>query len=98
MCGFSPSSSQFDILGSAAYAGASNETSRAAQPIGFADTVERVKPSVISVKVTMKDKTTNASAKDEDGELGSPMERFLISSAVRMEDLRIPGVTVGRAK
>jgi serine protease Do len=76
MCGFSPSSNQFDILGSAAYAGAGNEMSSAAQPIGFADTVERVKPSVISVKVTMKDKTTNASTGDEDGELGSPMERF----------------------
>jgi serine protease Do len=76
MCGFSPSSNQFDILGSAAYAGAGNEMSSAAQPIGFADTVERVKPSVISVKVTMKDKTTNASTKGEDGELGSPMERF----------------------
>jgi serine protease Do len=76
ICGFSPSSNQFDILGSAAYAGAGNEMSGAAQPIGFADTVERVKPSVISVKVTMKDRTTSASSKDEDGELGSPMERF----------------------
>src|SRR5262245_21107450 len=76
MWGFSPSSNQFDILGSAAYAGGGNEVSSATQPIGFADTVERVKPSVISVKVTMKDKTTNASTKDEDGELGSPMERF----------------------
>src|SRR5437867_4153282 len=45
MCGFGPSSNQFDILGSAAYAGASNEMSSAARPIGFADTVERVKPS-----------------------------------------------------
>ena len=76
MCGFSPSSNQFDILGSAAYAGASNEMSSAAQPIGFADTVERVKPSVISVKVTMKDKTAGVSTKDDDGELDSPMERF----------------------
>jgi len=76
MCGFSPSSNQFDIFGSAAYAGAGSEMSSAAQPIGFADTVERVKPSVISVKVTMKDKTASASTKDDDGEFGSPMERF----------------------
>ena len=74
--GFGPSSNHFDILGSAAHAGVGNAVSSAAQPIGFADTVERVKPSVISVKVTMKDKATNANAKDEDGEPGSPMERF----------------------
>ena len=72
--GFSPSSNLFGILGSAAYAGVGNAVASAAQPIGFADTVERVKPSVISVKVAMKDKVTNA--KDEDGEPGSPMERF----------------------
>jgi serine protease Do len=76
MCGFSPSSNHFDFLGSAAYAGVGNAISSAAQPVGFADTVEQVKPSVISVKVTMKDKATNANNKDEDGEPGSPMERF----------------------
>src|SRR5256884_3206840 len=74
--GFGPSSNHFDILGSAAHAGVGNAVSSATQPIGFADTVERVKPSVISVKVTMKDKAPNANAKDEDGEPGSPMERF----------------------
>src|SRR2546429_244276 len=76
MSGFGPSSNHFDIFGSAAQAGVGNAVSSATQPIGFADTVERVKPSVISVKVTMKDKATNANAKDEDGEPGSPMERF----------------------
>ena len=50
--------------------------STVAQPIGFADVVERVKPSVISVKVTMKDKAADASNKDDDDESGSPMERF----------------------
>src|SRR5438552_1551133 len=74
--GFGPSSNHFDILGSAAHAGVGNAVSSAAQPIGFADTVERVKPSVISVKVTMKDEAANANVKDEDGEPGSPMERF----------------------
>jgi serine protease Do len=37
--------------------------------------VERVKPSVISVKVTMREKASDASNTDEEG-AGSPMERF----------------------
>src|SRR6476659_3656433 len=74
--GFSSSSGRFDIIGGAANAGVSNTVSSAAQPVGFADMVERVKPSVVSVKVTMKDKATNANTKDDDGEPGSPMERF----------------------
>jgi serine protease Do len=74
--GFSSSSDRFDIFSSAAHAQASNAVSSAAQPIGFADMVERVKPSVISVRVTMKDKSTEANGKDDDEETGSPMERF----------------------
>ena len=76
MYGFSSSSDRFDIFGSAAHAQAGNAVSSAAQPLGFADVVERVKPSVISVKVTMKDKATDASNKDDPDESGSPMERF----------------------
>jgi serine protease Do len=38
--------------------------------------VERVKPSVISVKVTIKDELSNVSSKDDDDGSGSPMERF----------------------
>ena len=75
MCGMSLSPNRFATLGSPAYAGVSYAGAGAAQPVGFADTVERVKPSVISVKVTMKDKATNAKAMSED-ESGSPMERF----------------------
>ena len=74
--GFSPSSDRLDIFGSRAHAQVGNAVSTAAQPAGFADVVERVKPSVISVKVTMKDKVTDASDKDDGNELGSPMERF----------------------
>ena len=74
--GFSSSSDRFDIFGSAAHAQVANAASSAAQPSGFADVVERVKPSVISVKVTTKDKTTDASNKDDADEPGSPMERF----------------------
>jgi len=74
--GFSSSSDRFDIFGSAAHAQVGNAASSAVQTFGFADVVERVKPSVISVKVTMKDKAADASNKDDADEPGSPMERF----------------------
>ena len=74
--GFSSAPGHFDIFGSVAHAEVSHAVSTAAQPLSFADVVERVKPSVISVKVTMKGTATDASTKDEDDELGSPMERF----------------------
>ncbi len=74
--GFSPSSDRFDIFGSPAHAQVGNAVSSAVQPLGFADVVERVKPSVISVKVTTKGKTADASNKDDADESGSPMERF----------------------
>jgi serine protease Do len=73
--GFSSSSDRFDIFSGPAHAQAGNAVSSAVQPLGFADVVERVKPSVISVKVTMK-KATDASDKDDADESGSPMERF----------------------
>ena len=72
--GFIPAPGAFDIFGAAAHAQASQAVSNA-QPAGFADMVERVKPSVISVKVTMK-KATEASDKSDDEGSGSPMERF----------------------
>ncbi len=74
--GFSPSSDRFDIFGGPAHAQVGNAVSSAVQPLGFADVVERVKPSVISVKVTTKGKTADASNKDDADESGSPMERF----------------------
>jgi serine protease Do len=63
------------IFGTAAHAQASNAVSGVAQPTGFADIVDRVKPSVISVKVTMKEKVVDADSKTDDGS-DSPMERF----------------------
>ena len=63
------------IFGTAAHAQASNAVSGVAQPTGFADMVDRVKPSVISVKVTMKEKVVDADSKTDDGS-DSPMERF----------------------
>jgi serine protease Do len=74
--GFGSSSDRFDIFSSPAHAQVGNAVSSAAQPLGFADVVERVKPSVISVKVTVKDKATDASDQDDADESGSPMERF----------------------
>jgi serine protease Do len=45
--------SRFNIFSSEARAQVSSGIGSAAQPVGFADIVQRVKPSVISVKVTM---------------------------------------------
>jgi serine protease Do len=73
--GFSPAPGAFDMFGAAAHAQVNQALSNVAQPTGFADMVERVKPSVISVKVTMK-KATEASEKSDDEGSGSPMERF----------------------
>ena len=74
--GLSPSSAGLEIFATPAHAEVSNALSSAAQPTGFADMVERVKPSVISVKVTMKEKSTDAANKSDDDESSSPMERF----------------------
>src|SRR5260370_2930193 len=54
--GFESLPGGFGIVSSPAYAQVNNDVSKVAQPVGFADIVQRVKPSVISVKVTMKDK------------------------------------------
>jgi serine protease Do len=76
--GFGPLSGNLDFFSTPAYAQVNNAMGKVAQPTGFADIVERVKPSVISVKVTMKDKATDTSAGDDDPSTvpGSPMERF----------------------
>jgi serine protease Do len=78
--GFGPAHGPADIFTSPAHAQVNNEVRKVAQPIGFADIVERVKPSVISVKVNIAEKL----AKDDSGnnnedspfQPGSPMERF----------------------
>ena len=76
--GFSPSQGPVNIFSSPAHAQVNNEVSKVAQPIGFADIVERVKPSVISVKVNIKEKVAKDDGSDEDlpFQPGSPMERF----------------------
>src|SRR3954449_8941694 len=78
--GFGASNAPAGFFGSPAHAQVNNEVSRVQKPVGFADIVERVKPSVISVKVNINEKL----AKDESGsnnddspfQPGSPMERF----------------------
>src|ERR1700716_1387550 len=78
--GFGPSHTPLDVFSNPAHAQVNNEVSRVQKPVGFADIVERVKPSVISVKVNINEKL----AKDESGnnnedspfQPGSPMERF----------------------
>jgi serine protease Do len=71
-----PSHQPLNLFATPAHAQVNNEVSKVAQPVGFADIVERVKPSVISVKVNITEKAD----KDDDGESpfppGSPMERF----------------------
>ena len=66
------------ILGTPAFAQVNTEVSKLAQPTGFADIVQRVKPSVISVKVTMGDKAADASDGGDgpSDQSDSPMERF----------------------
>src|SRR5215471_13002686 len=57
----SPSFGDFGFL-SAAHAQVRN-TASVAQPTGFADLVERVKPSVISVKVMLKEKAVDVDSR-----------------------------------
>src|SRR5437764_7263262 len=79
--GFSPSPGPVGIFSSPAHAQVNNEVRKVERPIGFADIVERVKPSVISVKINISDKTAKDDSANKDNEdspfqPGSPMERF----------------------
>jgi len=67
-----------NLFSSPAQAQVNNEVSKVAQPVGFADIVERVKPSVISVKVNINEKVAKDDSDDNDSPFppGSPMERF----------------------
>src|SRR6202521_1009862 len=78
--GFSPSSGPTNIFSTPAHAQVNNEVRKVAQPVGFADIVERVKPSVISVKVNINEKVAKNDSSDNNDDSpfqpGSPMERF----------------------
>jgi len=78
--GFGPSPRPVDIFSSPAHAQVNNEVRKVEKPVGFADIVERVKPSVISVKVNINEKIAkdDSSNNNDDSPFqpGSPMERF----------------------
>jgi serine protease Do len=77
--GFSPSHGPVDVFSSAAHAQVNTEVRKVEKPIGFADIVERVKPSVISVKINIAEKVAkddSSSNEDSPFQPGSPMERF----------------------
>src|SRR5258706_9957715 len=78
--GFGPSHGPVDIFSSPAHAQVNNEVRKVEKPVGFAEIVERVKPSVISVKVNISEKLAkDDSSSNQDvspSQPGSPMERF----------------------
>src|SRR5438270_644451 len=76
--GFGPSTDPV-AFSSPAHAQVNNEVSKVQKPVGFADIVERVKPSVISVKVNINEKVAkddSGTSEDSPFQPGSPMERF----------------------
>jgi serine protease Do len=78
--GFGTAQGPVDIFTSPAHAQVNNEVKKVEKPVGFADIVERVKPSVISVKVNINEKVAkgddSGSNDDTPFQPGSPMERF----------------------
>jgi len=72
--GFSPVGNNVNVFSTPAHA----EAAKGQQPVGFADIVERVKPTVISVKVNINEKVAKSDDGDDDSPFppGSPMERF----------------------
>lgn len=74
--GFGPALNNVDVLTTSAHAQVNKDVRQVQQPIGFADIVERVKPSVISVRVKINEKTSENATEDSPFPPGSPMERF----------------------
>ena len=75
--GLVPTFHSSDFLTTPAHAQVNKDVRQVQQPIGFADIVEKVKPSVISVRVKIPEKMSdNESFDDIPFPPGSPMERF----------------------
>ena len=66
---------RIDVFSTPAQAQVNTEVSKVQTPVGFADIVERVKPSVISVKVRIKEKTWATTCRSR------PARRWNASSA-----------------
>src|SRR5436305_12509390 len=64
VAGYGLSPAPHDLFSSAAHAQVNKQVQQVAQPVGFADIVERVKPSVISVRVNIGEKV----AKNDSGD------------------------------
>ena len=79
--GFGASNAPADFFGSPAHAQVNNEVSKIQKPVGFADIVERVKPSVISVKVNINEKLAKDDSGNDDASPFSPALRWSASSA-----------------
>ncbi len=95
--GFGPSAGPLNVISSPAQAQVNSDMRSVAQPVGFADIVERVKPSVISVKVNITQKLAKDDS-DEDSPFqpGSPMERFF--RRFGGQDGLPPGLRGGRGR
>ena len=74
--GLSPTFQAGDVFSTPARAQVNTAVRSVQQPVGFADIVERVKPSVISVRVKSVEKPTAENSDDSPFQPGSPMERF----------------------
>ena len=72
--GLTPTFQAGDMFSTPAQAQVNNAVRNVQQPVGFADIVEHVKPSVISVRVKSTDKSELG--EDSPFQPGSPMERF----------------------
>jgi serine protease Do len=77
--GFGLPFGNLDVFTSAAHAQVNTAVRNVEKPVGFADIVEHVKPSVISVKVKINEKVASkddGNNEDSPFQPGSPMERF----------------------
>jgi len=74
--GLTPTFQSGNLFATPAQAQVNNAVRSVQQPIGFADIVERVKPSVISVRVKTAEKPAADNSDDSPFQPGSPMERF----------------------
>ena len=89
--GFSPSHGPVDIFTSPAHAQVNNEVRKVEKPVGFADIVERVKPSVISVKININEKVAkDDSSNNDETRRSSRARRWSASSAASADPMACP--------